>query len=486
MSTHPHLFSRLAHITTSGLALAASCSGVSARTVAGSHAQGLLQTPNDTFDTASGGARRLLDTSWHNPMAAAPGAPGLNAAVFHLGTAATEASPPTFKSVNDMIAVAATRAPTYKFVTTNALNTQQGIVFAGGDQTPTHQFLGALAAGAGASDLAPLGTTIIDLSGHINFPQAGTYQFNLAGADDAAAIFMGGNGTAGSGTLLQLINYNDGIPSAPGLPNPLHIDIFPVDGVAQTGWYPFEVITYNQNANGAGGAGLNWQVTGPAAVQFSTHLQVPQPPVPGPNPLHQYTFNSAGVVDSAPADQSNGALIGGASVSQGNLVTSAASQTQAAQVGDMGFFTGSFSLGHWFNLASHTPGYQTLFCFARDTQNYLIAHPQRGGDGTLSVEFGINGVATTLRYPLPALGAPVKLFVTYEGTTQQANLYVNDAHVDGRVLPSPFNLASISTNYKNVAGATPWHDPSLDGTTNQFNVYREAIGPQQITETQAA
>ena len=485
MSTHPSLLSRLAHITTSGLGLAVTYSGVSARSVGAGKAQSLHPITGDGIDTASRTTRHLLDTSWHNPLAAAPGASGLNAAVFHYGTGATEASPPTFKSVNDIIARAATQLPTYQFVTTDALNTQQGIVLAGGDETPTHQFLGAIAAGEGASDLAPLRTTIIDLSGHINFPKEGTYQFALTGADDAAAVFMGGNGSAGSGTLLQLVNYNDGIASAPGLPNPLHIDIFPVDGVAQTGWYPIEIITYNQYANGAGGAGLNWQVTGPASVQFSANQFIAQTPVPGPNPLHQYTFHGAGVIDSAPADRSNGALIGGATVAQGNLVTSAASRSQAAQLGDMNFFTGSFSLGHWFNQTSNAPGDQTLFCFAQDTQNYLIAHPQRGTDGTLSVAFAINGVSTTLQHPLPTLGAPVKLFLTYERTTQQANLYVNDALVDGQVLPSSFNLASVSTAYKNVAGATPWNDPSLDGTTNQFNVYREAIGMQQIVETQA-
>ena len=101
------------------------------------------------------------------------------------------------------------------------------------------------------------------------------------------------------------------------------------------------------------------------------------------------------------------------------------------------------------------------------------------------MEFGVDGTVTRLNYPLPPLGASTKLFVTYEATTQQADLYVNDALADTQVLPSAFSLASISTGYKNVGGVSPWNDPSLDGITNQFNIYREAIGAQQIAETQA-
>ena len=377
MNTQQNFFSRLTHVTTSGLALAATFNGVNARSIATPNKDVALRAQDDVVDTASRGTRRLLDTSLHNPLAATSGSPGLNAAVFHYGTAATESSPPTFKSIDDIIAAAATQPPTYTFVTTDAVNTQQGLFFQGGDETPTSQYLGVFATGEGVSDNTPLSTTIVDLSGYINFPQEGTYRLTLAGADDAAAIFVGGDGTAGSGTLLQLLDYDADIASAPGLPNPLHIDIFPVNGVSQTGWYPFEAITYNQYASGLGGAGLNWQITGPAAVQFSAEQAVLQTPVPGPNPLHQYDFNSPGVVDSAPADTSDGTLIGGATVLQGNLVTSAASTTQAAQLGNMNFFTGSFSLGQWFNLSSHAAGSQILFCFAQDTQNYLIAHPTK-------------------------------------------------------------------------------------------------------------
>ncbi len=474
--------------TTAGLALYATAAGrCDARAVIRETGTSIMPAHfDDHVAPMSGTARRLLDTSWHNSLAFAPGASGLNARVYHLGTAATQAKPPVLQSIENEINVAQTQSPSYTFVTTNAPTTGQGIVFSGGDTTPTNTFLGAYAAGAASVDTAPWATSIIDLQGYLNFPTAGTYQFNLISADDAAAIFLGGNAAAGSGTLLQAKNFDSSIPSAPGLPNPLHIDIFPVNGVAQTGWYPFEAILYNQYTNGAGGAGLNWQVSGPGIVQFSTYAATPQPPVPGPNPLHQYAFNSAGVIDSAPADQSNGALIGGATVADGALVTSGASNTQAAQLGDMSFFSGSFSLGHWFTLNDHAPSYQTLFCFGADNQNYLVGHPQLGDDGGISVEYALQGISTLLRAPLPALGAPIKLFTTYEGTTQQVNLYVNDQVADTQTLPFAFNLASIATNYKNVGGVSPWGDPSLSGSTDQFNVYREAVSLQQIIDTQPA
>ena len=483
-----NLFSSLNAWTTAGLALCATAVGrCDAHAVIRETGQTLMPVQlDDQAALMRAAPRRLLDTSWHNPTASAPGAAGLNAYVYHLGTSATQAKPPVFQSIKNEIAYAQTHQPSYTFVTSNAPNSNQGIVFSGGDTTPTNTFLGAYAAGAAASDTTPWASSIIDLRGYINFPTAGTYQFSLNAADDAAAISLGGTTVAGTGTLLQAKNYDGSISSAPGLPNPLHIDIFPVNGVAQTGWYPFEAFLYNQYNNGAGGAGLNWQVSGPASVQFSAYAGVPQPPVPGPNPLHQYAFNTGDVSDSAPADQSNGALIGGATVTHGALVTSGASNTQAAQLGDMSFFSGSFSLGHWFTLNDHTPSFQTLFCFGTDTQNYLVGHPQRGGDGQLSVEYARNGQVTLLRAPLPALGTPIKLFTTYEGTTQQVNLYVNDKLAATQTLPFSFNLASLSSPYKNVGGVSPWGDPSLSGTTNQFNVYREAISLQQIIDTQTA
>lgn len=458
-----------------------------------------LPTPLFSQDSmvrpAATGTRRMLDTSWHNPLPGAPGNPGLNVGVWHRGTDNSQASPPVYGSLTNEIAYARNNAPAYNFQTGASPNSNQGIVL---PYQPTNgrtnTFLGSYAAGAGAADTAPLDTTLLNFYGYMQFPTQGTYQFNLAQADDAAAVFLGGTSTPGTGTLMVERNFDLSIASAPGLPNPLHIDIFPVNGVQQTGWYPVSLFYYNQyDLNGGsnfGNAGLNWQVSGPAAVTFSTDLAVPSSPYPAPNPLHQYAFNENGgttVVDSSPADNGNGVLVGGATLAGGNLVTSGSSRTQAAVLtsGDMSYFTGSFSMGHWFTLADHNPGFQTLFCFGTGTQNYLIGHPQRGNDGLLSVEFGINNQATLLRAPIPAVGSQTKLFVTYEGTTNLASLYVNNALQATATLAAPFNLASITAqngNYFNIAGVSPWGDPSLSGTTNQFNIYREALSSQLIAD----
>ena len=458
-----------------------------------------LPTPTYFKDTVAPGEkpgmRKMLDTSWHNPLASAPGNAGLNVGLWHRGTDHSQASPPIYSSILNEITYAKGNAPAYTFQTGATANNNQGIVLPYQPTNgPTSTFLGSYATGAAAADTAPLDTTLMNFYGYMQFPAQGTYQFNLAVGDDAAAVYLGGTSTPGTGTLVVERNFNSGIASAPGLPNPLHIDIFPVNGVQQTGWYPVSLFYYNQyDLNGGsnfGNAGLNWQVSGPAAVAFSTYTGATHSPYPGPNPLHQYAFNENGgttVVDSSPADNGNGALVGGATLSGGNLVTSGNSRTQAATLsaGDMGYFTGSFSLGHWFTLADHTPSFQTLFCFGSDTQNYLIGHPQRGGDGMLSVEFGINNQATLLRAPIPAVGTQTKLFVTYEGTTNQAALYVNNALQATATLPSAFNLASITSqnnDYFNIGGISPWGDPSLSGTSNQFNIYREALSAQLIAD----
>ncbi len=192
--------------------------------------------------------------------------PGLQTRVYHRGTDASVANPPTLAAIASELSYAAAVAPTYSFVSTAVAN---GTVLklSGGDGTPTEAFFGANAAGAAATDTAPLQTTLLDFVGTMQVTQAGLYSVSLALADDAAAFFMGGDGhTPGSGALVVQRNYNNAIAAAPGGANPQNVYLV-------AGSYPVELFYYNQTlSNTDGGAGLIFSITGPAAVQFVTQV----------------------------------------------------------------------------------------------------------------------------------------------------------------------------------------------------------------------
>jgi len=427
------------------------------------------------------------DTGFSDPLQTVNGPAGLLVTVYHRGLDASLASPPTFANLNTVLQYANTNSPDYAFLNTNINNDVlpgHSVNYAGApDGVTTSQFLGADAAGPAASDATPLNTTIIDQRGYIYLPVAGTYTFTFNNADDAAAVYIGGNGASGTGTLLLAKNFNGSINGAPGLPSPVHVDIFNVEGVNQTGWYPFELVYFNQyNPSGGGNAGLNFTVTGPGQPQFAAYTVSP------PIPLHRYSFlntDGAGTAfDTAPADARNGVLTGGAAITGGNLTTTGPTG-QGARLGAdaLGFFFGSFSIEQWFTRANNTANFQTLFSFSADTAHYLVAHPARGGSGLLSVDFNNGAGETSLQAPAPAAGVPTMLTVTYDAATNIASLYLNGHFATSHAVTGGYNIAAIATpTFSGINGLSPWGDPSLNGTTDEFRMWREPLTPAQIIQ----
>ena len=422
------------------------------------------------------------DSSFSHP-APNPGTPaGLLANVYHLAQNANQANPPTYQSVLNQVQIAASQSPNYAFVDTN-INTTQSIVLSGNDGSATSAFLGSHAAATAASDAAPFATTVVDWRGWVYFPTAGTYTLSLSAADDAAAVYIGGNGTPGSGNLFLIDNYNHSIGTAgTGVPNPVHCDIFPINGVATTGWYPIEILYYNQYAaGGAGGAGINLSLTGPGTVQFAT------PRVFEANAYHWYPFTNGGTdVDPAGSDTVNASMVGNATVTGGALVTTGTPSASGAQLpaSAIAQFFGSFTIEQWFTRADSGTNFQVLFSISYDTNHSIMAHPARADNGLFSVDIHPgNGQQYSLTAPAPAANTPVHMAVVYDAPSTTAKLYMNSQLVSRVVIPVGLVLSNIAgNNNTGVNGFSPWGDPIFNGSTDEFRIYRFALSQAQVTQ----
>ena len=434
------------------------------------------------------------DSSLSNDYASVGGVAGLNVDVYHLCGDESQSSPPTFASLDSEDATVSALTPSYTFVHSN-INSTDALSYNGGDNTPTDTFFGSDAAGAASADTADLQTTFIREYGFIDFENQQTYTLTLSGSDDIAAVYIGGQalpdgGPIGNGTLIDAQNYNDSISSAAGLPNSVHVDIFPVQGLPTTGWYPIEIDYYNQTIGGGGGAALNFSVTG-GPVQFSTGaITTPASYYSEVNPLHEYSYNTPSnpAVDSAPADQSNGTLAGNATVSNGALHTTgvAGAQGMSISTGGAGYFSGSFSIEQWFTPATSTANNQTLFSFAADTSHYLLATPSATGSGLLTLSIDNGAGALNLTASAAEAGVEEMLAATFDATTDTLSLYINGQLIGSTVVDGGFNLAGeVSAGndlYSGVNGFSPFDDPSLDGSTDEFRLYREALSAGDIEQ----
>ncbi len=104
----------------------------------------------------------------------------------------------------------------------------------------------------------------VDQQGYIDIATAGTYTFTMTSADDAAEVYVGGNGTVGSGTALVANGYT-GFPSGETTNNVTF---------SSPGLYNFELFFYQ----GYGGQGLNFSIAPPGGVSAPTfYSAVPEP-----------------------------------------------------------------------------------------------------------------------------------------------------------------------------------------------------------------
>jgi hypothetical protein len=207
--------------------------------------------------------------------------------------------------------------------------------------------------------------------------------------------------------------------------------------------------------------------------------------------VHEYSFNG-NANDSIGG--ANGTLSGGATISGGQLNTTGphgdgVSLPAAATNG----ISGDFTIEQWFTRADTVNNYASLFTISTDQSHFLIANPERPGNGVpgndLSIDFD-NGSGEVHLYTngSQAAGSEHMIAITYNATTQTASLYLdgnlvpNVAGSQGTLNIGAFNLSTINGNNTNtgINDFSPYGDPSFNGSTDEFRIYNDAQSAGQI------
>jgi GLEYA domain len=201
----------------------------------------------------------LLDSVYHLGQTTFP---------FETGDQTTDAA-----TITAVATFAATNAPNYSFVnTSDSFSYNQGpTVVDPTDEEPTNLFLGSDAAGQAAVDTTPIETSIFDAEGFVLINQAGTYTIDSSQADDGVRVYVGGTGTPGSGTAVFERNYQFFSNPPTDYSGPTDVTF------TEAGYYPVEVLYYNNYSGGNGFAGLNLSATNDENLPPVSYAYVPEP-----------------------------------------------------------------------------------------------------------------------------------------------------------------------------------------------------------------
>jgi|GEM_PF-5051193 len=216
-------------------------------------------------------------------------------------------------------------------------------------------------------------------------------------------------------------------------------------------------------------------------------------PSPSPAPLHDWNFSNTSAISgntvtdtgTAASSSTSGTIVGGATVSGGQLITNGATGSQQGMsipVAALSAITGSFSIEDIATSTSANQGWSTLFGLGNNKATFIVSHPERQDNLYMSGEVGNN----QLNYaggPMP-VGTPTMETLTWNASTDTFSLFVNGA-LQGSVVLSgtnAINLASITSTGTNngIGGFDPYNDPAFIGGTSDFRIYGSALTPGQV------
>jgi hypothetical protein len=212
--------------------------------------------------------------------------------------------------------------------------------------------------------------------------------------------------------------------------------------------------------------------------------------------IHRYSFNNGTANDSV--GTADGTLSGGATISNGQLVTTGPhGQGAALPAAATSGVTGDFAIEQWFTRADTNANYSQLFSFATDTGHFLLVNPERPGNGVpgndLAVDFNSgSGEVHLYTNGAPGAGTQHMIAITYSAGTQTASLYYDGALVpdvagssQGTLNIGAFNLQDISGTTdpnpnRGINDFSPFTDPSFNGSTNEFRLFNNAQTTSQV------
>ncbi len=446
--------------------------------------------------------------------------PGLVATVWHVGAAQLPSDPaPTMADINTVESYIATGSASYGGFTYNLpaaaysfLNTADTFNYPGngangtagnGGYAATYYYLGKDSAGAATVDGNPWGQSIIDQLGYIKIPQAGTYNFQIASADDAANVMVGGTiNVPDTGTDVSAAGYNS--TQIPTTENTAQV------AFSSAGYYPIEIMNYQQ----VGAANMQFSVTSPAGAApvgyYSTPAAVagvtpfsPNPVTPSasPTPLHEWNFIASNVsgntvydIGSANAGAlpTSGILTGGATVANGVLVTTnTATQGMAIPYAALSNISGSFSVEDVFTRGAADTGYSTLFSFGTSTSEYLLSHPSRIDNQTMTGELyngslqsgGTGQIELNWKGGAAVPGQLTVEVMAFDSTNDTLSYYVNGVLQGTAFVTGGLNLSQLAgtgPQSNGIGGFDAFGDPAFAGTTTDFRIYGSALTAGQV------
>jgi len=444
--------------------------------------------------------------------------PGLVATVWHVGAAQLPSAPvPTMADINNVESYIATGSASYGGFTYNLpapaysfLNTADTFNYPGngangtagnGGYTATYYYLGKDAAGAATVDGNPWSQSIIDQLGYIKIPQAGTYNFQINSADDAANVMVGGTiNVAGTGTDVSAAGYNS--TQIPATENSAQV------AFSSAGYYPIEIMNYQQ----VGAANMQFSVTSPVGAAqvgyYSTAAAVagvtPFTTIPvtasaSPMPLHEWNFiapnvsgNSVVDIGSGSSSATSGTLTGGASVSNGALLTTnTGQQGMIIPYAAVSNISGSFSVEDVFTRSAADTGYSTLFSFGQSTSEFLLSHPSRPDNQTLTGELyngslqsgGTGPIELNWKGGAAVPGQPTVEVMAFDSTTDTLSYYVNGVLQGTAFVTGGLNLSQLAGTAalnNGIGGFDAFGDPAFAGTTLDFRIYGSALTAGQV------
>ena len=476
---------------------------------------------------STGLTQGLVGTVWHVPLSGGAGS-GQYGLPVAFGPAPSLADVATMEGyINSGSSYNTKSATTYTLPgpSETFLNTTDSFKYNGGS-VPTFAYLGTDASGAAKYDANSWFSAIVDQMGYIKIASAGTYNFTMTQADDAGAVFVGGtgitpSGNAGSGTQVVTLGYDSGF-ATPTIP--------PADGTASVsfssaGYYPIEIMNYQQG----GGANLGFSATsastGNAVSYYTTTAMansVTSIPVPTvatpPTPTDEWNFgkstitgNTVSDIGTAASAATAGTIVGtGNSVAGGALITTSTASGNGMSVPGSTFanYTGSFTISVTFNRSVNDPTNQWGSVMGFGTKNtpnsnYIIAQPQRqDGSGHSSMAINSSGQGPMLYAangkPAPA-GQLTQEVLVYNATTQVASLYVNGVlqmfgspamtpviNSAGKTTGyTPFSLAALAdpstgTPLNGLGGLDPYNDPTTLASYYDLSTWNQALSANQV------
>ena len=418
---------------------------------------------NDTVTANISGQQSNILVAF-TPMNPTPsGSVGLSGQVWHRGATTTGSDPPQLADLVAQYNYGQVTAPNDFFVNSH-VNTTRHLVYSGNTGSATSSYLGSDAAGSAASDGITMYSTSLMYSGYMVVAAGGNYTIATTSADDGAIAYIGGGPQGGNTTLVTLRNWTSGITTAPGYAQPAVISL------NQAGAYPLTIFHFNQS----GGAGLDFNMYGPAAVTF---LSGPAPWVGttrsfvlsmSPNPINP---GAQGSLTITPND-ANGLVS-----NYSGTVTISTDDTTAV-ISTPYTFSGTATVPIVFRRAG------TWALTANDVSSSAVAGAQTGivvndtGVATyFTVAYANVTAGTSSSVTLTAINATGTTATNYTGTVRITSSDTN------AVLPSNYTftagnngVASVSVTLKTITAnatitATDTTNSSINGSVTNIQVY---------------